>query len=306
MSTERTEEDLYMEALEADRLAREGASNTPAVEQQPEQGQPREATQAPADEDPYAWVKELPQQHQDRITASLKAQQEALDRATKERTDYHDRWRAQTGQLAPIQRQNEELRRRLAAAEEAAKKRVDPAAEERAKRMREAMPQEAELLDAHLGPLRGELEETKKLREAFTALQQKVEQRDYRDSQLREIAKYRPDYEQIQDTMIQWINALDPVQQEIATNLARSPHARDAITLICMYERDEQFAQHIMSQQAQQPSATQRKPAPYPNPRNRQSMQNAPNASSSEEDEYMNAVMAAGLVDQLKAQGFRT
>lgn len=252
---------------------------------QPQQvAQPEEKPQEPvqqveAKELPFPNFDKLPAETQKAITERM----ERLEAARKEKellaAKYAHEFNALQGRVAPTQRELEaakkeaaELRRK----QEEAARTLTPEQERRRKELAERLPEENELVRAHLDPIQAEIERLRKERETFAEEQKKFQFEMHRNRAMAEVQQYRPDMEQQMPTLLAWMDALDGIDKETAIGWYNTPAAspdvaKNNIRLWRMFERDEALAKEYMAQNEPNPTP---KPKPAldvdPNPRNRQ------------------------------------
>lgn len=249
-----------------------------------------EAPAEPAPAEPFPGFSALPEEVKAPLQAKLDAAAKA-EQLQKERDDYAARWKAQHGQLAPIQRQNAELRRMLESApKKPATPPTDPA---KLEAWRQAFPEESEAILGLVNPLAEQMKAIEEEKQALAASVAEMREEARRARELAELTQYRPTWQQDLPTVQKWIEMLPPEDQEDAIALYHSPKVKDVKKLWQWFGREEQLAQAYLAVQGAQNTATpvtptpaRKTPAVDPNPRNRQSPVPAANVSNSEEAEY--------------------
>lgn len=288
MSTENlTEEQRYEKFVKDAEGANEQAEVTPA--EVPDKTEPVEAKpEAPKETELFPGYSALP----DDVKTSLKAKFDEAEHFKKERDDFQQRWRAQTGQLAPIQRQNEELRRKWQEAQSQPKPSTSQVSDDELKAYQANFPEESKVILGKYQELESKLKEVENWREQEAQRIQQVEQHLFISSELNQLNQHRATWRQDKPLLEKWVDMLDPDEQQDARALMGSLHAKDNIRLWKWFEREEKLAQLYQQLETQEkpvePTGV-RKPPVDPNLRNRQSpaTQGGQNAMNPQEQEFL-------------------
>lgn len=256
-----------------------------------------ESPSEPAPE-PFEGFSELPEDKQAAIRAALADRERQNAALAEQAKQYEQRWRAQHGQLAPVQQQAARLleeNRRLQAEREAGRTPDTAKLEALKKRFAENYPEDAEALDAFLAPLREESQRTAAENAALRQNLEQVAQQVARQHELDLLNEAHSDWREHAPVIDGWIATLDPVERELAEQWRGSTSAADNIRLLNMYKRDLQIAELYAAQhQAGTTPAPAAKPKARdvdPNPRNRQSPVSGANAPGSEDEERFAAAL---------------
>lgn len=258
----------------------------------------------PENAEPFEGFNALPEAQRKSVLAAIEERERKAAEKEETAKQYEQRWRAQHGQLAPIQQQAARLLEENRRLQEAVSKgqRPDTDKLEALKaRFRETYPEDAEALEAFLTPVyesvqRSREENDRLKQELGSVVQQVTTQRE-----LGALSDAHPDWKEHVPYVDGWIKLLDPVERELAEQWRASQSAQDNIRLLNMYKRDRQLAQLLLAQQQAAPAAGKqetRKPRVDvdPSPRNRQSAVSSPNGTGSEEeDAYTAALERAGI-----------
>lgn len=287
MSTETEEE--YAQWLkdvsaEAPKVEVPEKAPEPAKEETP----PVEA-EKPAEAEPFVGYSALP----DEVKESLKKKFEAAEQAEhfrKERDDFQQRWRAQTGQLAPIQRQNEELRRKWQEAQSQPKPTISQVSDDELKAYQANFPEESKVILGKYQELESKLKEVENWREQEAQRIQQLEGTFRQTQELNQLNQFRPTWKEDLPVLEKWVEMLPPFDQQDAIALIQSPRAADNIRLWNWFGREEQLSklyQQFETQEKPVETPGVRKPPVDPNPRNRQSPANpGMNATNQKEQDY--------------------
>lgn len=313
MSNEQTisqqEEDQFGAVLDAMEAAKAPASELTAAQAQPDSPQstqaqapavpldPNQATQAEHQEaaELFPGYNRLShaarQKCLDLIEAGKTEGQKAADAALKEKAEIEQRWKAQHNQLAPVQRQNTELLKRLDAIErerkEALKPKTDPSKEARIKELAETFPMESEYVREVLTPYEQRIKMLEEQQERAEKLLQRAEHDRFITEQKTELTQFRPTWQEDVPVLDKWLAALDDDQREHYLTLLNTPLAKNSILVWKEFQKDEELAKLYMQQNQTPPNSGKRPPIDKdPNPRNRQSPVLLGNAASTEEDAY--------------------
>jgi hypothetical protein len=227
-----------------------------------------------------------------------KAAKAKLDELTAQRAEFENRWKAQHGQLAPTQRELEQLRRQLRVmSERQHEQRPTPTGAPRlSDEFRKNYPDEAAVFDAMAGHFDESLKAVRQQNEELRAQLHGVAGTVTRGQQISTLSQRHPDWQEIDNSepFKAWLKDAGDHKQ----SLARSSDANDVAEVIDDYKRDLALARFIVSQEKTATTSTvvtpTKKPEVDPNPIQRQSARSAPNAGLSEADDYVATLQAAG------------
>ena len=205
--------------------------------------------------EPFAGFSQLPEDARNAWNTLKTEREEAAARAI----DYERRWKAQHGQLAPTQRELENLRRKMQEFEKSGTDSNKSKLQDAIARHNEMYPDDsgalsavAETVDRNSSAIENRLNELQATIEHFKNKEYKAEQSDI-------LAQYHPDWREIpaEPTWNVWLESLDPEMKE----LAGSRHAKDVTKLMSEYKRDKQLAE-LLFQQEQAAQGNQNPAAP--------------------------------------------
>lgn len=230
------------------------------AEEEPEQQEvPQNQAQPPAkqeQEQPKDWTEELPEQFRERVRQEIAAREKAAKQ-------YEAQWKAQTGQLAPIQRKLAEYERREREKSQAQQKQENPGGMTNAEweRYKREMPEDAKAIEAGLNAKLNPLgEQMRSIAERLEAFERRQQLQDALD-QVREVHE---DYDEIDNDpeFGVWLQAMreqDPFVSKMTEN-GRRPSPDELIALIGYFKRDRELVTRL--QREQQPAAPQIAPDP--------------------------------------------
>lgn len=239
--------------------------------------------------EPFQGFKELPEAQQKAILAAIQEREQRANELERQARELDNRYRAQHGQLAPVQQQaarlleeNRRLQEQLQKGNSPDTKKYDELRE----RFKENFPEDAEALEAFLAPVIQDRERSRAEQEQLR--RELAETRAYieRQSELQRLSAAHPDWKEHAPNVQGWIQTLDPIDRELAERQWASSSSEDSIRLLNTYKRDLLLAQALLEKEGATPKPAQKKaPKLDPNPRNRQSSAKASNGYSSEEEE---------------------
>lgn len=227
----------------------------PKEQEREEEGEAQpHAKQEP--EQPKDWTDELPEQFRERV------RQEILEREQRAR-DMESRWKAQAGQLAPVQRKLAELERLHKQAGVAQKPAGNPGGMNDAdwERYKKEFPEESRIIESRLNPV---AEQLRTVADELAALKRERETERAFES----VREQHEDFDEIDNDPVfgLWmedVKASDPI---VARMLGKGRlDAGEVSWLITQYKRDLALANSI-SQQQQQSAVS------APNPRAQQAV----------------------------------
>jgi len=225
----------------------------PEPEQQEEQPEAQEQAQPPAKQEPEQpkdWTEELPEQFRERV------RQEIQEREQRAR-EMESRWKAQAGQLKPVQQKLAELERLQKQQAPAQKPTGNPGGMSDAdwERFKQDFPEESRAFEARLNPV---AEQLKTVAEKLAALERERET----ERALEAVREQHEDFDEIDNSPIfgMWVKDVKESDPIVARMFEKGRlDASEFSWLITQYKRDLALANSI-SQQSQ-PAA------PAPNPR---------------------------------------
>lgn len=191
-----------------------------------------------------------------------------FDQLQEERAHWEQRWRSQHGQLAPMQRKANQLQQEhklLSEQLEAERRRaaeLERSSSDFAKKLakyRESFPEEAEVVEGMVGPLREQIEQSAKAQAELKAAVEAAQQRAYIAEQRAELTVRHPDWrDHVQsDVFREWVPHAPP---ELRAKL-ESLSAADNIEVMDAFKRDLDAAMK-WAQQQQQPKPGNRPQRP--------------------------------------------
>jgi hypothetical protein len=284
MNTEKTEEQKYEEFMALSEGTPEAAPPTEAAaapEPAPNEAPPAEA---PPDE-PFPGFNALP----DDIKAQLSEKLQAAAKATeweKERREYENRLRAQTQNVAPLQRQVAELQKQLKTVQEAKPPAIS---KEKLEAWRANLPEESEVVLGLVSPLQEKLQTLEEERAQMLRTMQELQVQQQKTRDIAALNQFRPDWQETLPVLEKWISAHEnPRTRERLARQRMSDNLDDVLDLWDQFGKEEELSKAWSQLQQQQPTPTKsRKPDVDPNPRIRQSSPSQPvNAMSPEEERF--------------------
>lgn len=270
-------------------LSQQDAEEGAKPEDQPEPEAERAAPDKEPEPEPFEGFSQLPEQAR-----------EYMDRLQRERGEWEQKWRAQHGQLAPTQRQASELARekerlqrdleaqKALIAAEAAK---NGAFAQKLAKYKSDFPEEAEVLEGVVGPLKQQIEQSNK---ALQELQSKLgEQRQelYVTQQLSTLSQAHPDWQAAyhSEDFAEWKKHAPAAVLEKLGSMEAGPN----IEALSLFKADLEAARKLYEQSRGQ--TQQRRPSRHdvaPTSRGRQSGLARPNDTMTEEEEAYAAWLA--------------
>lgn len=238
---------------------------------------------------PFPNFDKLPEETQRSILARISQADEARKAKELEAAKAAHELNALKGRVAPTQQALEAARREAAELRKKQETQVSPELERRRKELSEALPQEAELISAHLTPIQQEMERLRKEREEFAKERQFYAAEQQFNRAIGELTAHRPTWKNDLPMLKAWIEVLPAEDQELAKEWMSTPElhpdaAKNNIRLWRMFERDEAMAKEYLAQgEPNQSKAAERIKQAMdtdPNPRGRQSPGNASAASA--------------------------
>lgn len=197
---------------------------------------------APVDE-PFPGFSQLPEDARNAWNTLKTEREEAAARAV----DFERRWKAQHGQLAPTQRELENLRRKMQEFEKSGTDSDKTKLKDAIARHNEMYPDDAGALNAVAETVD---RNSSALEKRLNELQSKVDHYDslaYKSQQTDILAQSHPDWREIpaEPTWQAWLESIDPEMRE----LADSRHAKDVAKLMNEYKRDKRLAELLFQQE---------------------------------------------------------
>ena len=226
------------------------------TEQEPKQEAAPEAqdqTQPPAKQEPEQpkdWTEELPEQFRERV------RQEITEREQRAR-EMESRWKAQAGQLAPVQRKLAELERLQKQVQQQPQKTANPGglSDEAWERYKQDFPEESRAIEARLNPV---AEQLRTVAEELAYLKRERET----ERAFEAVREQHEDFDEIDNDPVfgLWMNDVKASDPIVARMLEKGRlDASEVSWLVTQYKRDLALANSLTQQS--QPAA------PAPNPR---------------------------------------
>lgn len=235
----------------------EAVANEP---QQPETAQ--EPQETPAEDEPFPGYASLSEE------AKKKFQELAAAAAAAK--DYEDRWKAQAGQLAPIQRKLAQRERELQELRTRATQQPMPKPAEkddRIEKWRNELGEDAEVIDTIVGErVKPLLSETEQLKAELRALREQ----EARNAELRELESAYPDWRDklTSDDFDAWKSGLSADERNDIDNLLDQWDANAYKRVLRWFNHDLRIADEALRlEQLGKAGAPPKKPTPDPSPR---------------------------------------
>jgi hypothetical protein len=214
-----------------------------APQQEEAQEAPKQEAQTQAQESEDDWLSKVPDDVRERVRQEIEQREKAA-------RDFENRWKAQSGQLAPTQKKVAELERQLREVNQRqAQEKPAGMSESAWSRYKREFAEESQAIEELVNPLR------EQLKTATEQLEEWRQEREFSEA-TRELAKQHPDWQQFDDDPVfgQWFDA-QPDQIKRMFPDGQRAHPSDVAWLLSEFKRAEQVAM-ILEQQQQQPAAT--------------------------------------------------
>lgn len=214
----------------------------PKQEEEQQEEAPKEAaqTQAQVEDD---WLDKVPDDVRERV-------RQEIDQREAARRDYENRWKAQSGQLAPTQKKVAELERQLREANQRQAQDKPVGMSDTAwTRYKREFAEESQAIEELVNPLR------EQLKSATEQLNEWRQEREFSEA-TQKLAKQHPDWQKLDDDPVfgMWFDAQpDQVKRMFPEGQRANPD--DVSWLVSEFKRAEQIAV-ILEGQQQQPTVT--------------------------------------------------